>query len=110
MNSVYGSAIVTYDRWWTVEVTGRNDYSSTLPKENSSYFYPSINTSIVLSDRFPSITHNPVLSSLKLRAGYAKVGSCLLNYMAQDIVRDWPSWLQIDFLERHDLDEEQCQV
>ncbi|MCX5755179.1 MAG: SusC/RagA family TonB-linked outer membrane protein [Gemmatimonadetes bacterium] len=75
VNSVYGSAIATYDRWWTVEVTGRNDYSSTLPKQNSSYFYPSINTSIVLSDKFPAITHNPVLSSLKLRAGYAKVGS-----------------------------------
>jgi hypothetical protein len=29
------------NKYWTVEVTGRNDWSSTLPKENASYFYPS---------------------------------------------------------------------
>jgi hypothetical protein len=66
-------------------VTGRNDWSSTLPKENSSYFYPSINTSLVLSDKFPSITNNGVLSSLKLRAGYALVGSDAAPYQLQTL-------------------------
>lgn len=75
VNSIYGSAVATYNRYATIEVTGRNDYSSTLPKENSSYFYPSINGSLVLSDLFPSITKNGWISFLKVRGGYATVGS-----------------------------------
>jgi hypothetical protein len=75
VNSVYGSAVVTWNRVATVEVTGRNDYSSTLPKENSSYFYPSINGSVVISDLFPSITSGGWITFAKLRGGYAQVGS-----------------------------------
>ena len=75
VNSVYGSAIVTYNRIATVEVTGRNDYSSTLPKANSAYFYPSISGSLVVSDMFPSITKGGLVSYLKLRGGYAQVGA-----------------------------------
>ena len=75
VNSVYGSAVVTWNRVATVEVTGRNDYSSTLPKENSSYFYPSVNGSLVLSDLFPAITNGGFISYAKLRGGYAQVGA-----------------------------------
>ncbi len=75
VNSVYGSAVATYNRLATIEVTARNDYSSTLPKENSSYFYPSINGSIVVSDLFPSITKGGFVSFLKVRGGYAQVGA-----------------------------------
>jgi len=75
VNSIYGSAVATYNRYATIEVTGRNDYSSTLPKENSSYFYPSINGSLVVSDMFPSITSNGWVSFLKVRGGYATVGA-----------------------------------
>ena len=75
VNSVYGSLVSTYNQWWTVEVTGRNDWSSTLPKANASYFYPSVSTSIVLSDIFPALTRNNVLSFLKVRGGWAQVGS-----------------------------------
>lgn len=85
VNSMYGSAVVTFDRWWTVEVTGRNDWSSTLPKENASYFYPSVNSSLVLSDRFPFLTRNGVLSSLKLRGGYALVGSDAAPYQLRTL-------------------------
>jgi TonB-linked SusC/RagA family outer membrane protein len=85
VNSMYGSAVATYDRFWTVEVTGRNDWSSTLPKENASYFYPSINTSLVLSDAFPFIVRNKVLSSLKLRGGYALVGADAAAYQLQTL-------------------------
>ncbi|MBI2407616.1 MAG: SusC/RagA family TonB-linked outer membrane protein [Gemmatimonadetes bacterium] len=75
VNSVYGSAVVTWNRMATVEVTGRNDYSSTLPKENSSYFYPSINGSIVLSDLFPAMTNGGWITFAKVRGGFAQVGS-----------------------------------
>ena len=73
-DSFYGSAAFTLNNWWTVEGTARNDWSSTLPKENNSYFYPSVNTSIVLTDAFSGLKGN-VISFLKLRGSTAQVGS-----------------------------------
>ncbi|HEX6533164.1 MAG TPA: SusC/RagA family TonB-linked outer membrane protein [Gemmatimonadaceae bacterium] len=81
-NSVYGSASFTWDGWWTVEGTARNDWSSTLPKGNNSYFYPSVNTSIVLTDAIPSLKSN-VLSYLKLRGSIAKVGNDADPYLLE---------------------------
>ncbi len=75
VNSAYGSLGFTYNGWWTVEGTARNDWSSTLPSDHNSYFYPSVNTSIVLSDAIPSLRNNSVVSYLKLRAGSARVGN-----------------------------------
>ncbi|MEO6877009.1 MAG: hypothetical protein ABI205_00920, partial [Gemmatimonadaceae bacterium] len=74
VNSTYGSAAFTWDNWWTVEGTARNDWSSTLPQGHNSYFYPSVNTSVVLTDAVPSLKGN-VLSYLKLRGGTARVGN-----------------------------------
>jgi TonB-linked SusC/RagA family outer membrane protein len=74
INSLYGSLAFTWDGWWTVEGTARNDWSSTLPRGNNSYFYPSVNTSVVLTDAIPSLASN-TLSYLKLRAAYAQVGN-----------------------------------
>ena len=75
VNSAYGSAVVTVNKVLTVEATGRNDWSSTLPKENASYFYPSVSSSLVLSDLFPALTGNGFLTYLKLRGGWTRVGS-----------------------------------
>ena len=85
VNSAYGSAVATFNHYWTVEVTGRNDWSSTLPKANASYFYPSVNTSLVLSDLFPSMTKSGVLSFLKIRGGFAQVGSDAGAYLLQTL-------------------------
>ncbi|NUR21211.1 MAG: SusC/RagA family TonB-linked outer membrane protein [Gemmatimonadaceae bacterium] len=74
MNSVLGSASVTYRGFWTVEGTGRNDVSSTLPKGNNSYFYPSVATSIVLTEAIPALKNN-WMSFLKVRGGVAQVGN-----------------------------------
>jgi TonB-linked SusC/RagA family outer membrane protein len=74
VNSAYGSAAFTFNNWWTVEGTARNDWSSTLPKENNSYFYPSLNTAVVLSNLIPSLSHG-VVSYVKLRASTAQVGA-----------------------------------
>jgi hypothetical protein len=74
VNSAYGSAALTYAGWWTVEGTARNDWSSTLPRGENSYFYPSINTSIVLTDAVPAI-RNRYLTYLKIRGGLAEVGN-----------------------------------
>jgi TonB-linked SusC/RagA family outer membrane protein len=74
VNSVFGSAAVTLNNWWTVEGTARNDWSSTLPAGSNSYFYPSLNTSIVVTDAIPAIK-NRVISYLKMRGSTAKVGN-----------------------------------
>jgi TonB-linked SusC/RagA family outer membrane protein len=74
VQGIYGSAAFTINNWWTVEGTARNDWSSTLPVGANSYFYPSVNTSVVLTDAIPGLQNN-VLSSLKLRAAVARVGS-----------------------------------
>lgn len=75
VNSVYASTVITWNRVATVEGTWRNDFSSTLPKANSNYKYPSVNASLVLSDLFPAITKGGWISYAKVRGGYAQVGS-----------------------------------
>ena len=85
VNSSYGSAIVTMNKVLTIEGTARNDWSSTLPKQNASYFYPSLNGSLLLSDLLPGLTNNSVLSYLKLRGGWAKVGSDAAPYQLQTV-------------------------
>ena len=74
VRGVYGSAAFTINNWWTLEGTARNDWSSTLPVGANSYFYPSVNTSIVLTDAIPGL-RGTVLNSLKLRGAMARVGS-----------------------------------
>jgi TonB-linked SusC/RagA family outer membrane protein len=74
VNSLYGSAAFTLNHWWTVEGTARNDWSSTLPAGENSYFYPSVNTSIVVTDAMPSL-QGGILSYLKVRGSVAQVGN-----------------------------------
>ncbi|HUR92806.1 MAG TPA: SusC/RagA family TonB-linked outer membrane protein [Gemmatimonadaceae bacterium] len=74
VQGLYGSAAFTINDWWTIEGTARNDWSSTLPEDANSYFYPSLNTSFVVTDAVPGL-RSRALSSLKLRAATARVGS-----------------------------------
>ena len=74
VRGIYGSAAFTIADWWTVEGTARNDWSSTLPVGANSYFYPSINTSVVVTDAMPGL-RSGFLNLLKLRAASARVGS-----------------------------------
>ncbi|MDF1695624.1 MAG: TonB-dependent receptor, partial [Saprospiraceae bacterium] len=69
----YASADFTYDGWATLTLTGRNDWSSTLPLENNSYFYPSVSTAFVLTDALN--IESDVLNYAKLRMSYAQVGN-----------------------------------
>ena len=72
VNSVYGTATLSYANKIFLDVTGRNDWSSTLPSGNNSFFYPSVSTSFILSDllRLPE-----QISFAKLRASWAQVGN-----------------------------------
>ncbi|HMF71283.1 MAG TPA: SusC/RagA family TonB-linked outer membrane protein, partial [Flavitalea sp.] len=70
--SVFGSAQVGFRNFLFLNITGRNDWSSTLPAANRSYFYPSFNGSVVLTEAF-DIKSN-FLNFAKLRGGWSKVG------------------------------------
>jgi len=69
---VYGDLSLSYKDYLFLGITGRNDWSSTLPVENRSYFYPSVNTSFIFTELLGS---NPVLEYGKLRVNWANVGS-----------------------------------
>jgi len=67
----YGEVGVSYKDLVYLTATGRNDWSSTLPIANRSYFYPSISGSFIFSQLLPA---NNILSYGKLRASWARVG------------------------------------
>src|SRR5690606_8611318 len=69
--SLYAMTSFDYDSKVYLELTGRNDWSSTLPPQNRSYFYPSVSLSMILSDIFELPKS---ISLLKLRGGWAQVG------------------------------------
>ncbi|MBB3695987.1 SusC/RagA family TonB-linked outer membrane protein [Flammeovirga yaeyamensis] len=71
--SVYATASIGYKGYLFLDVSGRNDWSSTLPIGNNSYFYPSVSTSWVFSDMDWNTPE--WLSFGKLRASWAQVGS-----------------------------------
>ncbi len=71
MVSVFGEARASWRNTVFLTVTGRNDWSSTLPKENRSYFYPSVSGSFVFTEL---IQPNDILSFGKIRGSWAQVG------------------------------------
>jgi len=70
---VYAQATFGYKEWAYLNLTGRNDWSSTLPLESNSYFYPSAAFSFVFTDALG--WQSDWLDYGKLRLSVAKVGS-----------------------------------
>ncbi len=73
IQSFYGSAQMSYKSWLYLELTARNDWSSTLPVENNSYFYPSMNMSFVFTEAFN--LKNKYITFGKVRFSIAGVGN-----------------------------------
>jgi TonB-linked SusC/RagA family outer membrane protein len=71
VDGIYGSASFGYDNFLFLEGTVRRDHSSTLPSENSTYYYPSISTSFVFSE----FIKTDWLTFGKVRLNYAEVGN-----------------------------------
>lgn len=69
--SAFGQATVDFRRYLYLTVTGRNDWTSTIPTERNSFFYPSVSTSFIFSDAFPAVAN---MVTGKIRAAYAEVG------------------------------------
>jgi len=70
--SIYGLASVGYKNMLYLDLTGRNDWSSTLPIANRSYFYPSVSLSWLANYTFNMPSN---ITLLKLRGGFAQVGN-----------------------------------
>ncbi|NND04896.1 MAG: TonB-dependent receptor, partial [Saprospiraceae bacterium] len=73
IQSVYGFATLGWKNAIYMDITGRNDWSSTLSAENRSFFYPSVGLTVVASDLMSSTPS--WLSLLKFRGSYAEVGN-----------------------------------
>lgn len=73
INSVYGFVNLSFKDYLFLDLTGRNDWSSTLPESNDAFFYPSASLSAVISDML-GITGSTV-SFAKIRLSYADVGN-----------------------------------
>ena len=69
--SAFGQVTLAYHDYLYLNVTGRNDWTSTIPTARNSFFYPSVSTSFIFSDAFPSVSR---FMTGKLRAAYAEVG------------------------------------
>lgn len=80
VNGLYGAMNVGIRNLWFIEGTARNDWSSTLPENNNSYFYPSLSTSVIFSELFEL----PAVSYGKLRMGWAQVGNDASAYQLVD--------------------------
>ncbi|HBH47942.1 MAG TPA: hypothetical protein DDX98_04850 [Bacteroidales bacterium] len=70
---VFADLTLGYQNWVYLNLTGRQDWTSTLPKEERSYFYPGGGVSVILSEAIPALQGNPVLSFLKVTANNSTV-------------------------------------
>lgn len=72
IKSLYAFANLSWDGMVYLDLTARNDWSSTLPKANRSYFYPSASLSLLVNEMFDL---GSKVDLLKLRGGWAQVGN-----------------------------------
>lgn len=88
--SVYGLVDLDYDNFVFLNMTGRFDRSSTMPKKNNTYFYPSASLSVVLSEVLPLPT---AMNFWKMRGSYANVAQDLVSENSPyDIYKLYPQY------------------
>ena len=89
INSLYGLVNIGYKNVLFLDLTARNDWSSTLPADNDSYFYPSVSASAIISD----IVELPApVAFAKVRASWAQVGNDTDPYRLIDIYNYLPAF------------------
>ncbi len=97
----FGDLTFGYKNYLFLNVTARNDHTSTLSKENRSYYYPSASLSYVFSDMF----RLPVWWSYgKFKASYAKIGkdatayATTTGFITQTPIGNLAPWTGVDRL------------
>jgi TonB-linked SusC/RagA family outer membrane protein len=88
--ALFADISLGYKNWAFLNLTGRNDWSSTLPKKNNNYFYPAIAGSFVFSEAF-NIKNN-VFNFGRIRASYAMVGNDASPYYVNGTYRLDPAF------------------
>lgn len=81
INSYFGAATLGFRDYLYLDLTARNDWSSTLPDDNNSYFYPSASLSFIFTDAFDLQAN--WLTYGKIRGGWTQVGNDTDPYQLQ---------------------------
>ncbi|MGC4035984.1 MAG: SusC/RagA family TonB-linked outer membrane protein [Chitinophagaceae bacterium] len=89
VNSLYGMATIGFKDMAYLDVTGRNDWSSTLPNAQS-YFYPSASLSLLLNEMLNIKSQN--INLVKLRGGIAQVGNDASPYQLLSVLDNAGTW------------------
>jgi len=88
INSVYAMANLGFKEMLFLDLTARNDWSSTLPAENRSYFYPSASLSFLIDQ----VVDLGKVNMLKIRGGWAQVGNDTGPYRLNAVYGDAGQW------------------
>ena len=81
---VYGQVEFGYDDWAYITLTARNDWSSTLPKDNRSFFYPGVTGSFIFT-KFLSQEMKKYITFGKARVAWGKTGNDAAPYMTNSV-------------------------
>ena len=84
INSIFGSASLAWKDMLFLDLSARNDWSSTLPETNNSYFYPAASLSFAISE-LSSIKDSDVIDFAKVRASVAQAGNDSDPYRLSDV-------------------------
>lgn len=72
---VYASADLSFRNYLFLNAVARNDWSSTLPKNSNSFFYPGVGLSFILTEAIPALNESQSISFVKVRASWGKTGN-----------------------------------
>lgn len=86
--SALGQAVFDWRNYLYVTVSGRNDWTSTIPVERNSFFYPTVKGSFVFTDAFPSLGK---FMTGKVRASWAETGKDAKPYAYQQSLEAKPT-------------------
>lgn len=81
--SAFFAVNASYNNWAFIGITGRNDWNSTLPVDNQSYFYPALNLGVSITDAFG--IKSDILNYAKPRFNIAQVGGATSPYRLQEV-------------------------
>ena len=92
--ALFADISLEYRNFAFLNLTGRNDFSSTLPADNRSFFYPAVAASLIFTDAFD--IQSDILTEGKLRASWAQVGNDAGPYFTSGFFSTTTPWLGIN--------------
>ena len=87
-----GQLELNWDDWAFLNLSARNDFSSTLPAGNNSYFYGGVNASVLLNQAIPALKEIKDINLLKVRAAIGQTGNDANVYMTSSYYVPWTDY------------------